>query len=53
MGLGKTIMVIALILAHRPTPNCKTLIVAPLSVIKQWRDQIMKFAPHLTVFVVN
>jgi SNF2 family DNA or RNA helicase len=53
MGLGKTIMIIALILAHRPTSNCKTLIIAPLSAIKQWADQIKKFAPYLRVHVIN
>jgi N12 class adenine-specific DNA methylase len=45
MGLGKTIMIIALVLVHRPTSHCKTLIIAPLSAIKQWADQIHKFAP--------
>lgn len=40
MGLGKTIMIIALILANKPSIQNKTLIIAPLSVIKQWKDQI-------------
>ena len=53
MGLGKTIMVIALILANKPTNHCKTLIIAPLSVIKQWYDQIKKFAPHLSVAIAH
>ena len=49
MGLGKTIMIIALILAHQPKSTDQTLIIAPLSVIKQWKDQINKFAPQLKV----
>lgn len=53
MGLGKTIMIIALILANRPSKDCKTLIIVPLSVIKQWQDQIKKFAPHLRSFIAN
>jgi SNF2 family DNA or RNA helicase len=51
MGLGKTIMMIALILAHKPSVNCQTLIVAPLSVVKQWKTQLSKFAPSLNVLV--
>lgn len=46
-------MVIALILAHKPKPSDQTLIIAPLSVIKQWKDQITKFAPSLKVHVIN
>ena len=53
MGLGKTIMIIALILAHKPDKSNQTLIIAPLSVIKQWKDQIKKFAPSLRVLIVN
>ena len=45
MGIGKTIMIIALILAHRPDKKCKTLIIAPLSVVSQWESQLNKFAP--------
>jgi SNF2 family DNA or RNA helicase len=52
MGLGKTIMVIALILANRPQKS-QTLIIAPLSVIKQWEDQVKRFAPGLKVLVIN
>lgn len=50
MGLGKTIMMIALILLNKQK---QTLIVAPLSLIKQWEDQINKFAPSLKVYVFN
>lgn len=53
MGLGKTIMIIALILANRPSKKEKTLIISPLSVVKQWKDQINKFAPTLRVHVIN
>jgi|JI10StandDraft_1071094.scaffolds.fasta_scaffold1659529_1 SNF2 family DNA or RNA helicase len=53
MGLGKTIMVIALILAHRPSYLDKTLVIVPLSVAKQWEQQLNKFAPFLSVLVVN
>lgn len=53
MGLGKTIMVIALLLAHRPQRNEKTLIVAPLTLVRQWREQLQKFAPELRVHVTH
>jgi SNF2 family DNA or RNA helicase len=53
MGMGKTIMIIALILAHRPREDCKTLIISPLSLIKQWKDQLTIFAPFLRVHIAN
>ena len=46
MGLGKTVMIIALLLAHKRKPN---LILAPVSIIDQWQEQIKKFAPCLSV----
>jgi len=42
-GLGKTLQTIALILAN-PVP--KTLIVVPISLMEQWRDQIRKIWPE-------
>lgn len=48
VGLGKTVMILSLY-AHSKT---KTLIVCPLSLIDQWRNEIQKFLPeeHVTDF---
>ncbi|WDK17683.1 SNF2 family domain-containing protein [Colletotrichum graminicola] len=58
MGLGKTISVLSLIVSNKSTtPGRKTtLIVAPLSLIRQWEDEIKKKikAEHrLSVFVYH
>ena len=66
MGLGKTIQVIAWLLSARPapttTPNNRTiehfsnspvpaLVVAPLTLLANWRHEFAKFAPGLKVYV--
>ena len=54
MGLGKTIQVIALLLHEREQLEPKgdsglppTLLVAPTSVLSNWRKEIEKFAPQM------
>ena len=55
MGLGKTIMMISLILRrprtvqHVQQNTAGTLIVCPVSLIGQWAAEIEEKAPHLTV----
>ena len=51
MGLGKTIQIIALLLCERPSNIEPALIVCPTSLIANWRSEILKFAPELTVFI--
>ena len=59
MGLGKTIQVIAWVLSLRshaslPTTNYQlptTLIVAPLTLLSNWKHEFAKFAPGLKVYV--
>ena len=56
MGLGKTVQVIAWLLAVRaasaadasPSP---TLVVAPLTLLANWRHELATFAPGLKVYV--
>jgi non-specific serine/threonine protein kinase len=53
MGLGKTIQVIALLLWLRrersPGPRTPTLLVLPASLLANWRSEIERFAPSLTM----
>jgi SNF2 family DNA or RNA helicase len=54
MGLGKTVQVIArLVQEHEQAamPLKPTLLIAPTSVVGNWRKEIEKFAPHLCSIV--
>ena len=55
MGLGKTIQVLALLLHLRAasTSHPPSLIVAPASLIANWKAEIERFAPTLSVFVAH
>lgn len=52
MGLGKTIQAIAFILSNRDnlTPS---IVVAPSSLIYNWQDEVVKFAPELKVTIIT
>uniref|UniRef100_A0A1I8HTB7 Chromodomain-helicase-DNA-binding protein 1-like n=1 Tax=Macrostomum lignano TaxID=282301 RepID=A0A1I8HTB7_9PLAT len=56
MGLGKTLQTVAFLLGlhggrRRGGVSGRSLIVCPLSVLNNWRDELAKFAPQLTVRV--
>ncbi|HVJ48513.1 DEAD/DEAH box helicase [Desulfitobacterium sp.] len=53
MGLGKTLQVLAFILSEKPTASQPALVVAPTSVIYNWQEEALKFAPELNVLVVD
>jgi hypothetical protein len=53
MGLGKTVQAIAMLASEReelgPDVLGPTLVVCPMSVVKQWCAEIVRFAPSLRV----
>ena len=53
MGLGKTLQVISFLLSEQQEAgeeaNLKTLIVCPASLVFNWKTEIEKFAPELSV----
>ncbi|MFQ3895495.1 DEAD/DEAH box helicase [Sphingobium sp. R-7] len=51
MGLGKTIQIIALLLSEKPENAEPALIICPTSLIANWRQEILKFAPEFTVLI--
>ena len=51
MGLGKTVQTIALLLEQ--SENGASLIVAPSSVVPNWRNELQRFAPTLNLTVLN
>ncbi len=54
MGLGKTIQVIALLLLLKREPgHGPSLLVAPASLLANWRAEIDRFAPSLVVRVAH
>lgn len=51
MGLGKTIQIIALLLLGKPDETKPALIICPTSLIANWRQEILKFAPEFSVMI--
>lgn len=50
MGLGKTLQIITLITKHI-SPGNHFLIVAPVTLLENWRREFLKFAPSVKVLV--
>ncbi|WP_456074657.1 DEAD/DEAH box helicase [Holdemanella biformis] len=46
MGLGKTLQAISLIL-DRSNNSKKTLVIAPVSLLENWKSELKKFAPYV------
>jgi superfamily II DNA or RNA helicase len=53
MGLGKTLEALGLLsaIATLPAPRPPCLVVAPASLLENWRREAARFAPYLRVFV--
>ena len=50
MGLGKTVQAIAMLASEREDGDVgPTLVVCPMSVVKQWESELERFAPSLRV----
>lgn len=55
MGLGKTVQVIALLCDFylKKTEHRPSLIVLPTSLLHNWKQELTRFAPHLTVMIFH
>jgi SNF2 family DNA or RNA helicase len=51
MGLGKTLQLIALLLSERNLGNTPSLVIAPATLLENWRREIANFAPVLKVLL--
>ena len=49
MGLGKTLQVIALLLREIQTRKAPCLVIAPATLLENWRRELVRFAPGLSV----
>ncbi|MEZ5039595.1 MAG: DEAD/DEAH box helicase [Saprospiraceae bacterium] len=50
MGLGKTLQTIALLATIYPEEKAPTLIVMPRSLLFNWKQEVLKFAPQMSTF---
>ncbi|WP_242859816.1 DEAD/DEAH box helicase [Clostridium drakei] len=53
MGLGKTVQIIAFLEKIRTEQGGKALLVIPASLIGNWRKEIEKFAPKMTISILH
>lgn len=53
MGLGKTLQVISVLTSELKNSTKAVLVVAPTSLVYNWKAEILKFAPELKVTVID
>lgn len=51
MGLGKTLQVITVMLAYKQQYKIPILVIAPVSLLQNWKRECAKFAPELKVVI--
>lgn len=51
MGLGKTIQIIALLAALKPRWRLPSIVIAPATLLENWRREFSKFCSDMDVFV--
>ncbi|WP_190945162.1 DEAD/DEAH box helicase [Paenibacillus sp. UASWS1643] len=51
MGLGKTPQIIAIIAAEKMRLNYTSMVIAPVSLMENWKRELNKFAPDLRVYI--
>lgn len=51
MGLGKTMQIITLFLDRKEKKQGPDLVIAPVSLLENWKREIEKFAPDLSIIV--
>lgn len=51
MGLGKTLQTITMLSRIYPQENVSSLLVMPKSLLFNWQDEILKFAPQLSFYI--
>ncbi|MBU2700545.1 SNF2 family DNA or RNA helicase [Sporomusaceae bacterium BoRhaA] len=53
MGLGKTLQVLTFILSEKQQSPLPSLVIAPTSLVYNWQDEVLKFAPTLKLAVIS
>ncbi len=53
MGLGKTLQAIAFMLSYKTKKAHPFLVIAPTSLLYNWKEEVYKFAPELKVLLVS
>lgn len=51
MGLGKTLQVITLLVSRKQMTDSSSLVLAPVSLLENWKREVNKFAPSLSLLV--
>lgn len=53
MGLGKTLQAIAAVTTHRGLKDAPSLVIAPKTLLHNWKHEVETFAPRLKTLVVD